>query len=589
MSPTLSCITMTAVLMLTCGSAIAAQAGEDLLDALGAVAALPGEPSSLTAAGITRAEERILTLEDASPVEGPKKRLVIVGGLDGTSDSARAVIAAARWFKTDAPVDLRRDWALVALPCVYPSRCSAEPGRGQGPPPAAFPPEGGFYDDETAPELRYVWRWVAFQAADLVLEVRLGQRVGWEVSELAAGVQLDGPRPPAGSLAAAVSSGAPSGLAPAAAIRVTTTPDDAPDMVERVLAAAASIERSPLRDAWIARSRRPPLEIASLLARRYPETPRMSYIPGVAWSNTLRLAARLDDAGLVEKVRQQMAPFLSAEEPAIAEPYRLTSLAGHFAFVDFASPERRGQAELADAADAAMRLAVEAAEFILPRAAGDIIRFPREWTDDMFMATSVLARIAGRTDEDRYATAVERLLTTYAERLQRADGLFVHALDGPHPWGRGNGFAILGLTESLTHLPNEWSARPRVLDIYRRHAAALARHQAPDGMWRQVVDEPGSYRELTVTAMTLVALARGLRLGWLADDYAPVVDRGWRGLAAHVAPDGTLVDVCTGTGAGDPKRYYLDRAAIFGADDRGGAMALWAAMEVAELRGAAVR
>jgi hypothetical protein len=46
-----------------------------------------------------------------------------------------------------------------------------------------------------------------------------------------------------------------------------------------------------------------------------------------------------------------------------------------------------------------------------------------------------------------------------------------------------------------------------------------------------------------------------------------------------VTEDGGLVDVCSGTGAGPTARYYFDRPAIEGADDRGGAMALVAAME----------
>ena len=45
---------------------------------------------------------------------------------------------------------------------------------------------------------------------------------------------------------------------------------------------------------------------------------------------------------------------------------------------------------------------------------------------------------------------------------------------------------------------------------------------------------------------------------------------------------GDLVDVCTGTGAGQnaTREYYLNRPAIFGPDDRGGAMALTAALEM---------
>jgi len=46
----------------------------------------------------------------------------------------------------------------------------------------------------------------------------------------------------------------------------------------------------------------------------------------------------------------------------------------------------------------------------------------------------------------------------------------------------------------------------------------------------------------------------------------------------------TMVDASTSTGAGKSKQYYLDRTAIFGPDDRGGAMAWWAAIEMDELR-----
>jgi rhamnogalacturonyl hydrolase YesR len=155
---------------------------------------------------------------------------------------------------------------------------------------------------------------------------------------------------------------------------------------------------------------------------------------------------------------------------------------------------------------------------------------------------------------------------------------------GRQPWGRGNGFAALGLMEGLTAIPPTHPLREKLLTIYRRQMKGLVPLQAPDGMWREVVDEPGSYREESATAMILSAMARGIRLGWLDQTYRPIVERAWQGLAAHVMADGSIVDVCTSTGAGPTRRYYLDRPAVTGADDRGGAMALLAAIEMYELR-----
>ena len=328
------------------------------------------------------------------------------------------------------------------------------------------------------------------------------------------------------------------GLGPVAAVRASTSVVGAPQMLRTLLGTAESLGRSPLHDAILARISRTPVEIATVLAHRYPASPAMSYISAVAWSNTLRLAARLDDAALVEKVREQMATFLSGETPTTREPYRLTSLAGLFAFMDFSDPGKSREA---------LDLAIAGAEFMFPESRDAILRSPTGWTDDMFMATSLLSRVGAHTGDARYGSTVGRLLISYAETLQRSEGLFVHSTRGPHPWGRGNGFAILGLAEALAFLPDDWAERTSILDIYRRQAEALVRHQAPDGMWRQVVDGPGSYRDLTVTSMTLVALARGVRLGWLDESYRAVIDRAWHGVASHISEDGAVVDASAQT------------------------------------------
>ena len=187
--------------------------------------------------------------------------------------------------------------------------------------------------------------------------------------------------------------------------------------------------------------------------------------------------------------------------------------------------------------------------------------------------------------------SIGKLLTTYASKLQRPDGLFIHAQDGPHAWGRGNGFALLGVTEALTHLPPVWPDRARVLEIYRTHVAALAKHQSDDGSWRQVVDEPTSYRELTVTAMTGRGHVerRRPRLDRSRDAINRSSIAAGAAVAARVMADGTVQDVCSGTGAGPTKEYYLNRPVVNGADDRGGAMALLAAIEVEQLRRQAKR
>jgi rhamnogalacturonyl hydrolase YesR len=321
---------------------------------------------------------------------------------------------------------------------------------------------------------------------------------------------------------------------------------------------------------------RAPLDVARVMAARYPGTPSMSYIPALAWSGAYRLATLTGEERWLEKPQREMAPFLSGELPTIGERPSLTGLAGLLAFADFGA---------GDASAAPTVLARRAADYMLSDDPAQVVRFATGWTDDMFMATSVWARMSGSQGGGRYADAVGRLLVTYVDRLQRSDGLFIHSEVGAVAWGRGNGFAALGMTEALTLLPATWAERPRVLDAYRRQMFALLPHQTEDGSWRQVIDEPTAYQELTVTALALTAMARGVRLGWLdRAQFAPVIERAWSAVLARVDADGAVRDACTSTGAQAGLEYYMTRPVVNGADDRAGAVVLLAALEMEEYR-----
>jgi unsaturated rhamnogalacturonyl hydrolase len=510
-----------------------------------AVAALPGEPSLVSAGGITRRDVPMSTLENPSTFEpvGTAHRLVLVGGLDGDEASAHAVIDTVRWMKTRAPASVRRSWIVSAMPLARPDT---------GPTPLEFPPLKGFFDDPDAPESRYLWRWLSYQAPDHVVIFSAPQSQG------AASLRQ------ALSTPSTLSSGQQAGLGAVSASIVNPSID----AFRGWLTSAGKMGTSRLRDTLAKRVAREPAVIAQLLARRYPESPAISYIPSVAWVNTLRLAAITGDESLRTRVREQTKPWITGEKALFGDRIQLTAVAGTMVFADLA----------AGGDVSAQPLAARGAELALKTKDGGGLEYGGGWTDDMFMASSIVSRMSpGRAAP---------LLIEYANRLQRPDGLFGHAPNGPIAWGRGNGFAAFGLLEALTTMPSmkaDDPQRTKLLDIYRRLMSAVRSHQAPDGSFREVIDEPGAYREESATAMLFTAMARGIRLGWIDRSFLLAAQRAWRALAAHIAEDGTIVDVCTSTGGGPTLRYYLDRAAITGADDRGGAMALAAAVEMLAL------
>ncbi len=76
------------------------------------------------------------------------------------------------------------------------------------------------------------------------------------------------------------------------------------------------------------------------------------------------------------------------------------------------------------------------------------------------------------------------------------------------------------------------------------------------------------------------AMQRGIRRSWLKADYQASVDKAWRAVQERPGADGQLINVCAGTGKMKTLRDYLERPAINGRDDRGGAMGLLFATEL---------
>ncbi len=419
------------------------------------MAALAGEPRIVSAAGVTRNETPLLTIENPSAFDpaSTKLRLVIVGGLDGDERGARAVLDAVRWIKRGAPKQIRNRWIVSALPMADPDGRSRTRAY-------TFPPVKGFYEDAEQPESRYVWRWVAYQAPDLVIEFR-GD---------------DAQRETADSLTAALRDRGTCRAWPHRRRRVARV--RIPRRARAGDCHAPRPARSPLDDAISARIARKPLDIARLLAGRYPAAPSISYIPALAWIKTLELAAQTGDAALPAKVLAQLQPWLSREKSLLGDRIQLTTVAGTMVFAEIAK---------ADVSNGAARtLALEGAEAALKEKDGGIPQYGQGWTDDMFMAAAILARsgqMPGRgSDLDRAA----QLLIAYAGRLQQPDGIFHHATDGPAAWGRGNGFAAFGLMETLTAMPAGHPSRAAVLGDFPEAderpclVAGAGRHVARD-------------------------------------------------------------------------------------------------------------
>lgn len=153
------------------------------------------------------------------------------------------------------------------------------------------------------------------------------------------------------------------------------------------------------------------------------------------------------------------------------------------------------------------------------------------------------------------------LLLEHLRVLQDESGLCSHGFDvrrgvanGVH-WGRGQGWALLGLVGTLAH-----AADAEVSERLDALLEGLARHEH-DGTWRTVVDDPGAPHEASVSALVAAGVHGGLRDG--------VVDRRWEALGcrALAAAESALVcdglPVSTATPVGSPRTYREPGTGVF--------------------------
>lgn len=201
----------------------------------------------------------------------------------------------------------------------------------------------------------------------------------------------------------------------------------------------------------------------------------------------------------------------------------------------------------------------------------------RMWIDDMFMITAVQSQAYRATGDETYINRAAKEMVLYLDTLQKPNGLFYHAPDVPFFWGRGDGWMAAGMSELLRSLPKNNPDHPRIMQGYKTMMASLLKYQAEDGMWRQLIDDPQSWKETSCTGMFASAFITGVKEGWLdAATYGPAAKKAWLVLITYINKDGDITEVCEGTNKKNDRQYYLDRKRNVG-DLHGQAPLLWCA------------
>ncbi len=538
--------------------------------------------SDLSYCGITKNGYQIPVLlhKSAYDFAADCSRILIIGGINGTDGHVQLTLNAIKTITSHC-----NDFNALSISYIPCLNYDAYIGNLQTPKDQTklthgFSPHNNYFFDPEVPESRYIWRWVTYQAPDLVIELSLGESIRIELNKAAPGFIADMDTVDTvsdDSLVGALGQEYESSPESIPGVRITGAKEHVVSKTVELLhkvrdSKGTDQSLSSLGAAVIRRRRdRTAQEVSETLASQfgYKLDSPINYIQGVGVSGRIRLAEHMNQ-DVPDDIFQLVDPYVDNPSTSFGDAPGSASLAGAVWADDLfrVTKDPRYKNYLLDLAN---RFDSSGSN---PPAPAD----PKWRTEDMFMLGSMMGRSYALTEEKQYLD----LLTNFLVEMgtQQISGLYWHDRETPFYWGRGNGFAVLGLAETLTYLPQSHPLYADILLMYQKLLNGLLKYQNPSGCYHQVITLPGSYQELTSTSMIGYGVARGVKLGLLDQSYLPTLEALWNGVKARVTETGDVVDGCTGTGALETEQDYIVREALSGYDDRTGSLALWFAVEM---------
>ena len=179
--------------------------------------------------------------------------------------------------------------------------------------------------------------------------------------------------------------------------------------------------------------------------------------------------------------------------------------------------------------------------------------FPEQaWADTLFMAAYFLLRVGVELkDEALISDALDQYYWHIKYLQEPSSGLWYHGynnIQGDHMsgfhWGRANAWAAYTMSRVGKTLPEAY-LYPRFMDVQGSLSEllpSLKLCQTENGLWRTILDDPGSYEEISASCGIAAAMIdNGTPL------HTKYVQRAIEGVLENVSTEGRVLNVSGGT------------------------------------------
>lgn len=188
--------------------------------------------------------------------------------------------------------------------------------------------------------------------------------------------------------------------------------------------------------------------------------------------------------------------------------------------------------------------------------------FPEQcWADTLFMAAFFLLRVGVELeDEDIIEDALNQYYWHIKYLQDSATGLYYHGYNNINKdhmsgfyWGRANAWAAFTMSQVGGILPKCY-LYPKYMDVagsLNEQLAALKLVQTENGLWRTILDDEGSYEEISASAGIAAAMVtRGNPL------HSKYINKAIKGMLANISEDGRVLNVSGGTAVMNDRDGY---------------------------------
>lgn len=195
------------------------------------------------------------------------------------------------------------------------------------------------------------------------------------------------------------------------------------------------------------------------------------------------------------------------------------------------------------------------------------------WLDGLYMGAPFYSKYNTTFENgNKLDDIVHQFELIWEHTIDKETGLLYHAWDeskqmdwadketgqSPNFWSRAMGWYAMALVDVLDDFPEDHPKRKVLIEYLNQLSRALVKFQDESGLWYQVTDmgtREGNYLEASGSCMFTYALAKGVRKGYLPNDFQQYADKAFEGIIKKlikVDDDGEIhiTQICGSAGLG---------------------------------------